>query len=85
MRLIKLPKINMDEAKRLKKAYDKSLLAATSRNDGINADGHYDETKDFTFMKRLKLEYPELAIDFEKILKDHNEKLLKKAEDKKKS
>ena len=28
--------------------------------DGIDEDGHYDETKDRNFLKRLKKEYPEV-------------------------
>jgi len=35
-------------------------------DNGIDADGHYNETKDFTMLKRLKKEYPEI---YEKLLK----------------
>jgi len=35
--------------------------------DGIDEDGHYDETKDFTFLKRFKEEYPEKYEEFLKI------------------
>ena len=38
--------------------------------DGIDEDGHYDETKDRTFLKRLKREYPEAYEELMKLLKD---------------
>ena len=37
-----------------------------SRDDGIDEDGQYDETKDLTFLKRFKKEYPK---DYEEVMK----------------
>ena len=37
-----------------------------SRDDGIDEDGHYDETKDLTFLKRFKKEYTK---EYEEVMK----------------
>ncbi|QUC65326.1 hypothetical protein NsoK4_03515 [Nitrosopumilus sp. K4] len=41
-------------------------------DDGIDEDGHYDETRDRTFLKRLKREYPEAYKELVKILRKNN-------------
>jgi len=48
---------------------DKSLPLKPERlpifgADGIDEDGHYDETKDRTFLKRLRKEYPKAYKEF---------------------
>jgi len=41
-------------------------------DDGIDEDGHYDETRDRNELKRLKKEYPKVYEEFRKKLKEKN-------------
>jgi len=49
--------------------------------NGVDADGHYDETKDPNLMKRIKREYPETYEKIMKIMESELKESEKKSED----
>ena len=57
---------------RRKVKLDKDLLNKVNKknlgldDDGIDEDGHYDETKDRNFLKRFKKEFPKQYEEFMK-------------------
>lgn len=70
-------KLSKEEIEIIKKSrYDKFRLG----DDGFDADGHYDETKDRRSIEDLLKDYPKELEEYREMMRKHNEKDSKEKE-----